>query len=330
MSGCEDGHGHDHGHDDAREAGHPCHDHGGHARAVRAGGGRRLGIALAVTLAFMLVEAVGGVLSNSRALIADAGHMLSDAAALALSLLACRFATARATNRKSYGWLRLEILAALANGVALVAIGALVLWESVERLLAPEPVEVPLMLGVAVFGLAANLVSALVLRGHDHGHLNVQSAYAHVLSDLLGSLGAIAAGLVMWRTGWWLADPIVALAVGALILRSAWRIIALAADILLEGVPAHIELEALEAALASAEGVKSIHDLHVWTISSGVHLLTVHAVVGDHGDHHEVLERLSTLVRERFGIHHSTIQLECDDLSAAEAAGTSFCERGAP
>ncbi len=321
------GHAHDHAHD---------HDHGhGHDdahAAPRETGRRRLAIALALTATVMVAEAVGGWIANSQALLADAGHMLSDAGALALALAAMHFATRKPTGRHSYGWLRLEILAALANGVVLVLIAVAIFYESAQRLSAPPEVDVPLMLGVAAVGLVANLVSAIVLRaGHDHGHgherqLNVHAAYMHVLSDLLGSVGAIAAGAVMYFTGWRAADPIAAALVGVLILWSAVRIVRQATDILLEGVPAHIDLDALASELRAVEGVRSVHDVHVWTISSGIHLMTCHAVVGDHGDHHEVLERLSCLVRERFKIDHSTIQLECEDLSPKEA-GTGFCDR---
>lgn len=326
MAGC--GHEHEHEHEGGHGGGHGheghAHDHT--AMAARAGGRRRLAIALAVTASFMVAEAVGGVLSNSRALVADAGHMLSDAGSLALALLAGWFATRPATRHKSYGWLRLEILAALANGAALVAIGALIAWEAVERALAPEPVDVPLMLGVATLGLLANLASAWVLHGDAHGHgggeghLNVRAAYAHVLSDLIGSVGAIIAGLVMWRTQAWVVDPVVAGLVSLLVLRSGWRVVRQAADILLEGVPAHVDLDALARTLREVDGVASVHDVHVWTISSGVHLMTGHVVTGRHGDHHDLLVRLSQLVRERFGIARSTIQLECTDGAPCEGS----------
>jgi cobalt-zinc-cadmium efflux system protein len=324
--------------------GHHHHGHGGHEphddhhldHAAEPGalsprpdvlkGRRRLRIALGITAVFMTAEAVGGYLANSQALMADAAHMLSDSGALVLSLLAIRFAARPATGRKSFGWMRLEILAALANGVTLVLIAIAIFWESVHRLRVPEPVDVPLMTGIAALGLVANAVSAFVLHEPHDSHLNVRAAYIHILGDLVGALGAIVAGVIMWRTGWYTADPIVAILVGVLILWSSVQICRQAADVLLEGVPAHIELERLERELAEAPGVGSVHHLHVWTISSGVHLMSCHVVVGDHGDHHEILDRLSCLVRERFGIAHSTIQLECEDLSAKEV-GTGFCDR---
>lgn len=294
-------HGHDHDHDHDRD-----HDHGPTPR-------KRLAIALGVTVTFMVAEVIGGWLSNSQALLADAAHMLSDAAALTLSLIAIHFAARPATAHKSYGWQRLEILAALANGVALVVIAGLIFWESVERLRDPPVVDVKLMMIVAALGFGANLVSAYVLHGDHHDQLNVRAAYVHVLGDLMGSVGALVGGVIMWLTGWYAADPIVAAAVGVLILYSAWGIVRQATDILLESAPKHIDVPALEQELGRVTGVVSIHDLHVWTISSGVHLMTCHAVVGVQGDPDEVLGRLIGLLRERYGIEHSTIQLERED-----------------
>jgi cobalt-zinc-cadmium efflux system protein len=310
-----EGHGHEHG---RAEAG-PTHDHGhagdhDHAHVPRGAGARkRLAIALVVTVAFMVAEAVGGVLSNSQALLADAAHMLSDAAALTLSLIAIHFAARPATARKSYGWQRLEILAALANGVALVVIAIAIFWESFERLRDPPAVDVKLMMIVAGLGFGANLASAYILHGDHHDHLNVRAAYLHVLGDLLGSIGALAGGGIMLATGWYAADPLVAALVGLLILYSAWGIVRQATDILLEAAPRHIDVGNLESDLGRVAGVVSIHDLHVWTISSGVHLMTCHAVVGIQGDPDDVLGRLTGLLRERYGIDHSTIQLERED-----------------
>ncbi len=289
-------------------------------------GTQGLRIALAITVAFMLAEAIGGVLANSLALLADAGHMLTDAAAIALALFAIKFAARPATIRKSYGFLRLEILAALANGVILAIIALAIFWEAWERFWNPPEVKTPLMIGIAAAGFVANLTAASVLRGRRGGHLNVHAAYVHVLSDLLGSVGAIAAGVIMHLTRWYAADPIISVGVGLLILASGVKICQQAVDVLLEAVPAHIDLDRVEEELARVEGVRSVHDLHVWTISSGIHLMTCHAVVGEHGDHHEILHRLGCVMRERFGIEHTTIQLECEDLSHQEV-GTGFCDR---
>ena len=298
------------------------------ARPGFASGRRNLWIALAISLLFMLAEAIGGYLANSLALLADSGHMLTDAAALLLSLLAIHFGARPATLQKSYGWMRLEILAALANGVVLVAISVGIFYEAYQRLRDPPTVRIGLMLGVAVAGLAANLAAAAVLHRLQREQLNVRAAYVHILGDLLGSLGAVGAALVMLATGWRAADPLISVLVGLLILLSAVKIVQQAVDILLEGVPSHIDLNGLERELRAVEGVQAIHDLHVWTISSGVHLMTCHAVVGNHGCHHEVLARLSAVVRERFGIEHSTIQLECVDLWHIEQTG--LCDRRPP
>lgn len=320
---------HAHGH------GETCAEHGGRApeaprrrgpREEVLAGQRGLRIALAITVAFMIAEGVGGWFANSLALLADAGHMLTDAAALGLSLFAIHMGGRPATEKRSYGFLRAEILAALANGIALIAISIAIFYEAYVRLRAPPAVNVPLMLAVAIAGLVANLVSVVVLARSREGQLNVQAAYIHILGDLLGAAGAVAAGVVMWLTAWYAADPLISVLVGILILVSAAKILQQSVEILLESVPEHIALERLEKALCAVEGVRSVHDLHVWTISSGVHLMTAHAVVGGHGDHHEVLDRLSCLVRVDFGIDHSTIQLECEDLSPKEV-GTAFCGR---
>jgi cobalt-zinc-cadmium efflux system protein len=289
-------------------------------------GRRGLRYALAITIVFMLAEAFGGWLANSLALMADAGHMLTDAAAIALSLFAIRFAALPATRRRSYGFLRIEILAALANGVLLVLISVGIFYEAWQRFVRPPAVRVPLMLGIAAAGLVANLLAAAALHRSSEGHLNARAAYLHVLSDTLGSVGAIVAGAIMFFTGWYVADPIISALVGLLILVSAVKILQQSVEVLLEAVPSHIDLMRMERELAAVEGVRSVHDLHVWTISSGIHLMTCHAVVGGHGDHHEVLERLSCVMRERFGIEHTTIQLECEDLSPKEV-GTGFCDR---
>jgi len=319
----------DHGHAPA-EASAPAAP--GAPRGPRASvlpGRRGLVRALVITGVFMLAEFVGGILTNSLALIADAGHMLTDAAAMALSLFAIWFACRPATAEKSYGYLRIEILAALFNGIGLALLSAFIFWEAWERFRSPPAVKVPLMLAIACAGLVVNAVCALVLHRSHHGNLNVRGAYAHVLGDLLGSVGAVAAGAVMLATGWYRADPLASAAVGVLILISAIRLVLQAVDVLLEAVPKHIDLEIVERELTAVAGVRSVHDVHVWTISSGVHLMTCHAVLDD-GEHardpHAVLERLQDLVRSKFDIEHSTIQIEARDLRDREREG-AFCER---
>jgi cation diffusion facilitator family transporter len=266
----EGGHGHSHDHGHGAGCGH-LHGVDGvrpdpSTGALRPGaerGRRALRFALAITAGFMLAEVIGGWLANSLALMADAAHMFTDAAALALALGAIHIASRPATSSKSFGWMRVEILAALANGVALVVIALGIFWEAWERMAQPPEVQIPIMLGVATAGLLANIAAAWVLHGAGDGHLNTRAAYLHVLGDLLGSVGAIVAGVVMWATGWYGADPIVSIVVGLLILLSAARICQQAVDVLLEAVPEHLDIEEIEEALVGADGIVSVHDLHV-------------------------------------------------------------------
>ena len=270
---------------------------------------RRLRLVLAFTAAFLLVEVVGGWVANSLALLADAGHMLTDVGALALSLFVSWFSRRPATPRRTYGSLRWEILGALLNGAALLAASAFILWESVQRLAAPEPVRGGLMLAVALGGLVVNAVGVATLHaGHDHGDLNLRAAYLHVLGDLLGSVGAVVAGVLAWRFGWALADPIASLLMTALVLVGAWRLVREAVEVLLEAAPRHIDAEALRDAMRVVPGVAEVHDLHVWTLASGVVAMSAHAVAPA-VEHPRVLEELHAAV-VRFGIHHATIQLE--------------------
>lgn len=290
-------HPHDHAHD---------HAHHHHHHEV---GTRRLTVALVVTALFLVAEVVGGLLSNSLALLADAGHMLTDVGALALSLFVAWFSRQPATPQKTYGYLRWEILAAFINGAVLLLASAVILWESVQRLAAPEPVRGGLMLGVAVLGLLVNAFSAWMLHGSAGHSINVRAAYLHVLGDLLGSVAAIvAAVLVRWQ-GWLLADPVASILMTALIVLGAWRLVKEAVDVLLEATPKHIELESLRRAMAAVPGVLEVHDLHVWTLTSGVVAMSAHAVAPTEAGHQRVLEQLHAAVA-RFGIRHATIQLE--------------------
>jgi cobalt-zinc-cadmium efflux system protein len=271
---------------------------------------RALWFALALTCVFTLVEFAGGWLTNSLALMADAGHMLTDAAALGLSLFALRFAARPATARKTYGFQRVEILAALVNGVTLVLISLVIFYEAYERLFSPPPVESGPMLAVACAGLVINLLCASVLHKSHSTNLNVRGALLHVIGDALGSVGAIVAGVLMLTQGWYMADPLISFGVGLLILYNSWRLVKDSVDILLEGTPAHIDLAIVHGALNSVEGVESIHDLHIWTLTSGIHAMSCHAVVCGDDDRHQILEQLSEIVRRRFKIDHTTIQLE--------------------
>ena len=272
-----------------------------HTRALRG--------ALVITIVFMLVEAAGGALSGSIALLADAGHMLGDAASLGLALFMAFLAQRPATPEKTYGYLRFEILAAVVNGVALFVIAGLIVWQAVRRLAAPREIESGLMLGVAAAGLLANLVAMRLLHGGHCHSLNVRGAYLHVLSDLLGSVGTLAAAALIALTGWTAADPIVSIVIAVLILFSAWRLLRESANVLLEATPAHIEMRRVEERIASIPGVEDVHDLHVWTVTSGMIAMTGHAVVPDPARSQQVL----TTLRDRMadlGIDHVTVQLE--------------------
>ncbi|HEX9728309.1 MAG TPA: cation diffusion facilitator family transporter [Gemmatimonadales bacterium] len=272
-----------------------------HSRALR--------LALAITLIFMIAEAVGGWLANSLALLADAGHMLGDAASIGLALTMAWVAQRPVTPEKTYGYLRLEILAAVVNGVALFLIAGLIVWQAVGRFSQPPEVRSGLMLGVAVAGLVANLGAMRVLHaGHAHS-LNLRGAYLHVLSDLLGSLGAILAAVIIALTGWMPADPIISIVIAILVLGSAWRLLRESVDVLLEATPHHISLRDVQDRIATIPGVSDVHDLHVWTVTSGVIAMTGHAVVEDPARSQGVLETLAQRM-EALGIHHVTMQLE--------------------
>ena len=283
------------------------HSHG----INRAGNHSALVWAFGITLVIMIAEVLGGWLTNSLALLSDSGHMLGDAASLGLSLIAIRFATKAASPRKSYGYRRLEILAALANGVALFLIAIAITWEAWHRLFEPPTVASAPMMGIAVIGLLANLASAWVLlhQGDVKDNLNLRSAYLHVLGDALGSVGAIVAGALMYLYGWYIADPIVSVLVALLILRGAWGVVSQSLHILMEGAPAGADVEAIVFALASIEGVCNVHDVHVWTVTSGYDVFSGHVVVCKGTDISRVIEKGSALLEKDFGIRHSTIQV---------------------
>lgn len=289
----------------------PVEAHCTHRAPLRAETRRRLTLALGITAAVMVAEAVGGWLAGSLALLADAGHMLADAAALGLALLASRIALRPATPERSFGLQRLEILAALGNGALLIAIAVGIGLEAWRRLRAPPPVNGELLLGVAALGLVANLVAVMLLhRGHEHS-LNQRGAYLHVLGDLLGSVGALAAGAIVLGTGWTLADPLISVFIGVLVLVSAWRLVKESTDVLLEATPAHIALGDVHDRIASVPGVDSVHDLHVWTVTSGVVAMSGHVVVRNPTDNQPVLEEVQDRMRA-LGIHHVTVQMERD------------------
>jgi cobalt-zinc-cadmium efflux system protein len=260
----------------------------------------------------MLVEAVGGWVSGSLALLADAGHMLTDVGALSLSLLTAWIAQRPADNTKTYGYLRWEILAALVNGAALFGIAAWIVVEALHRIQQPEPIRTGLFLVVAAAGLGVNLASLALLHGSQHGSLNARGAYLHVMGDALGSLGALAAAAIIALTGWTVADPIVSILLSLLILVGAWRLLRESTDILLESVPAHVSIVEVQDRMLAVPGVSAVHDLHVWTVTTGMVAMSGHAVVPDLKSHPGVLEGIRAEMC-RLGIGHVTIQLEVAD-----------------
>jgi cobalt-zinc-cadmium efflux system protein len=292
------------------------HAHASHGDSDR-GHVRRLRLALAVTILVLVAEVVGGILSNSLALLADAGHMLTDVAALALSLFVSWFSMRPETPRRTYGYVRLEILAAFVNGAALLVISAFIAWEAVARLRAPEPVGGGLMLAIALVGLLANVVAAATLHGASDASLNVRGAYLHVLGDLLGSVGTVLAAVIIRFTGWLPADPLVSLVVTLLIVRGAWRLVREAVDVMLESTPAHISLGGVRAQLEAIPGVESVHDLQVCTVTSGVVAMSAHAIVREPERQQHVLEHVHDVMR-LFGIQHVTIQLESKEMYERE------------
>ena len=278
----------------------------------------RLGWALALTVAYMAAEVIGGLITGSLALLADAAHMLTDAGGLALALVAIRFAERPATPQNTYGYLRTEILSALANAVVLLLLTVYILYEAYERFLTPPEILSGPMLAVACVGLVINLISMRLLAGGSSESLNVQGAYFEVLSDMLGSLGVIAAALVVMFTGWTLADPIIGAGIGLFIVPRTWRLLKQAMHILMEGTPPEVDMSLLEQCLREIPGVTAVHELHVWTITSGIDAMSGHLVVWDMGDTRSVLQAARKLMKERFNIDHVTIQVEDETLRAEE------------
>ena len=309
-------HSHDHSHahshgDAAKGQGAHGHDHS-HGASTRA-----LAWSLALTAIILVAEGVGGWISNSLALLADAGHVLTDAGALALSLFVVWLARQQGSSAKTYGYLRWEILAALINGATLLLISVWIVVEALMRFRHPEPVQGGLMLVVALIGFCINGVAVWLLHGVREGSLNVRGAYLHVLGDMLASGGTVVAALIIRATGWLGADPVASLVTTVLIMAGAWRLVRESVDVLLEAAPAHIALDAVRTRLEAIAGVESIHDLHVWTVTSGMVAMSAHAIVRESSDHQTVLEQAHDLL-QTMGIQHVTIQLECEEMSARE------------
>lgn len=296
----------DYGHD---------HTHG----MQREGNKKSLTIALVITFGIMIAEAVGGWTTNSLALLSDSGHMLSDTGALALSLMAVWFTSKPASPSKSYGYYRFEILAALFNGLALFAIAVVIIWQAYSRFMEPPVVDSGPMMLIAFVGLVANLASAWVLlrQGDVKGNINLRSAYLHMISDALGAVGAILAGFFMYQFGWYIADPIISVVVSLMILKGAWSVVRQSIHILMEGAPGKADIDKIAAALAVIEGVVNVHDVHVWTVTSGHEVFSCHMLVRKGISSSRVLAQAVPLMEKQFGIRHTTIQVAEEDIDAS-------------
>ena len=278
---------------------------------------RRLGWVLAVTAVYAVAELLGGLMANSLALLADAGHMATDIMALSLALLAAWSARRPPDPSRTYGYRRAEILAALVNGVALIVIALFIFLEAWERLAAPPEVAVGLMTWVALGGLAVNIFGARMLHRHQRG-MNMRAAYLHVLGDLLGSIGTlIAAGLMGWF-GWFWADPVVSLIIGGIIVVSAARLVLDSVNVLMEGAPAHLDTEDVRGRLLGLDGVSEVHELHLWSLGGDSPLLTAHLVLDHSLSSASVLRTATTMLEERFGIGHVTLQMEPPDFNVIQ------------
>ena len=275
---------------------------------------RALTLALSITALMMAVEFVGGLLSGSLALVSDAGHMLADTGALALALFALWFSRKPATTEKTYGFYRAEILSALLNGAVLILIAAYIFYEAVHRFIRPSEVRGGLMLGIAAVGLAANLAGAYILSKGSRENLNVRAALWHVLSDAFSSVGVIIGGLIILFTGAYIVDPIIGFIIGIVILRGAWRLVRESVDILLEATPRDIKHAEVERAMGKVKGVKEVHDLHIWTITSGMRALSSHVLIDDTlvSKCGEVSRELKKILKEKFRIDHATLEFECE------------------
>ena len=274
---------------------------------------RALTVTFGLTFTYFIVEVVGGLLTNSLALLADAAHMLTDVGGLGLALFAIWITQRPANPAKTYGYYRVEILAALANALVLFGVSFYILYEAYRRFQEPPEVNSLPMMIVAVVGLAVNLVGIYNLRRGSKESLNVQGAFLEVVSDMLGSIGVIVAGLIMYFTGWYYADPIFSVLIGLFILPRTWGLMRQAVNVLLEGTPAHINLKAVEEAMRAISGVADLHDLHVWTITSGMDALSAHVVLSGQKSLEEsqkILELLNKKLMDDFGIDHTTIQME--------------------
>ncbi len=297
------------------------HDHQ-HGTSSSEGQQRRLTLALLLAASYMLAEVAGGLWTGSLALLADAGHMLSDVFALSLSLFAFRLARRPATPQQTYGHHRTEILAALVNGLLLMGVSAYILSEALKRIETPREILGAPMLAIATGGLLVNLGALWILREGRHDNLNVRGAWLHVMSDALGSIAAIVAGGLIWAFGWSWADPLASLVIAVLIVFSAWNLLREVVEVLMEWAPSHIDVAEVERSIAALPGVLAVHDLHIWTISSGRISLSGHVACETEHDHIKLLQEVTDLLHQRFEISHATIQIETPDFD--EPGGVCF------
>ena len=296
------------------------HDHGSGSGTAGAQNRRRLAITLGLVTVYMVAEVIGGLLTNSLALLADAGHMLSDAGALALSLFAIWIAQKPPTRQRSYGYYRTEILAALANGATLVAVSSYIFYEAWQRFGEPPHVQGELMMAIAGGGLLVNLAGLWILNAGRAESLNARGAWLHVLTDALGSVGAIVARALIWAFGWAWADPAASVIIGLLVIYSSWALLKETVGVLMEAAPGHIDVDEVLLSMKQLPGVTAVHDLHVWTITSGMISLSAHVTAAGDRPSSALLRQLRTLLQDRFGIDHITVQLEPADYREPEAA----------
>jgi cobalt-zinc-cadmium efflux system protein len=275
----------------------------------------RLLAAISITASIAIVELIGGILSNSLALIGDAAHMFTDTVALGLSLLALNLARRPASQTRTYGYLRAEILAALTNGIVLILISAYISYEAYRRFVEPPQIQGGLMLVIAIIGLLANLIGLTILRRGGLRNLNVKSAFLHMWSDAISSIGVIVAATIILLTGWRLIDPIITIVIVVLIMRGAVRLVVEASNILLETVPKHLNVSHVASEVKKIKGVKDIHDVHLWTITSGIYALSCHLLIEDRMVSNSVgiVAEVNQMLSQKFGIGHSTLQLECEE-----------------
>ena len=289
---------------------HGSHSHN-HSHAAHADNERRMGLAAALTGAFMFAEVAGGIAAGSLALIADAGHMLTDFASLALAWFGFRLSRRPADWRRTYGFDRFQVLVAFTNGLALFAIAAWISYEAIARLMTTPQVSGGIMVVIAVLGLLVNIAAFWLLRGADRDNLNIRGAAIHVLGDLLGSVAALAAGAVILFIGWTPIDPLLSIVVALIIVRSGWQVTADAGHILLEGAPGELDTRAIGPDLvANIEGVTEVHHVHVWSITQARRMVTLHACIGGTDDSDAIVKSIKARLKERFGLDHATVEIE--------------------